>query len=147
MLLSKWLKKITYIIMVGLISVMGCTDVAPTNPYDPVTPESQQIKGSVTGSVALGDNDQSLQAFERSNVLLFDLAIPLEEAEECSADSAQAPRRSASVATRHQISLLQPPALMIPTLPSNCLAFRSHYQRMRSMTEGLWDPQGSNNRE
>lgn len=40
-----------------LLSLLGlliaCTDVNPTNPYDPATPESQQARGRLTGAVVL----------------------------------------------------------------------------------------------
>jgi hypothetical protein len=48
-----------------VLLLIGCSDVSPTNPYDPVTPRSQQARATVLGTVRLqryGDAEALLGA-------------------------------------------------------------------------------------
>ncbi|MCA9543216.1 MAG: carboxypeptidase regulatory-like domain-containing protein, partial [Myxococcales bacterium] len=54
---------------------LGCTDLAPTNPYDPQAPEAQQAKGTLDGTLTLPDGVTGA-AFEGATVALFALSAP-----------------------------------------------------------------------
>ena len=47
----------------------ACTELSPTNPYDPRTPSSQQIKGNVKGTVRLAEGEQDIRIFDQSKLL------------------------------------------------------------------------------
>ena len=47
---------------ISIFVLHGCTDISASNPYDPVTPTAQQVKGNVSGTV-------NLQRFSNANRL------------------------------------------------------------------------------
>ena len=80
-----------------LTHLTSCTDVPATNPYDPNTPEVQQVKGSIKGRVYLPQTDQDLSVFDTSKVLLYPLSFPLSNASRCQTDDFQRALRSSDL--------------------------------------------------
>ena len=53
------------------LTCLGCSEVAPTNPFDPETPVAQQAKANVTGDVLLPEGEADPSVFEMGQVGLF----------------------------------------------------------------------------
>ena len=80
-----------------LTLLTSCTDVPATNPYDPNTPEVQQVKGSIKGRVYLPQTDQDLSVFDTGKVLLYPLSFSLSNALRCQTDDFQRALRSSDL--------------------------------------------------
>jgi uncharacterized protein YjbI with pentapeptide repeats len=63
------------LVLALLLALGACSEVAPTNPYDPSTPEAQQAKGLVRGRVVLAA-PYTAEVFEGSVVTLSRAATP-----------------------------------------------------------------------
>ncbi len=68
-----------FVLLALLFALASCSEVAPTNPYDPATPEAQQAKGTVRGRVALAA-PYTADAFEGAVVTLSRASAPDETA-------------------------------------------------------------------
>ena len=54
----------------AFVGLVACSEIAPTNPYDPATPVPQQAKAMITGQVSLPTEETDLAVFDAGRVFL-----------------------------------------------------------------------------
>ena len=70
-----------------LVVLLGCSDVAPTNPYDPETPLAQQARASLTGQLVLPNGYDATLRFDGLSVSLASTTMSGDEPKRASVDS------------------------------------------------------------
>ena len=85
---------VTLLAVLVALGNLGCSELAPTNPYDPATPLDQQARGAVRGRVVLTDRFTA-EAFVGGRATLATASAPAEVA----FDSALAPEGEGPTAT------------------------------------------------